>query len=137
MAEKRVKTVGDAVRSVCTRCKKETRHVAVSVVDGRPARVQCSQCDGVHNYRDPTAPPPKPRGGPKKAAVRTMEEEWLAQMKGRDPKEAVPYGAIPRPSAGALVEHPSFGFGVVLKVIPPNRVDIHFQSGVRMLRWEG
>ncbi len=140
MAESKIRAVGDAVRSLCTKCKKETRHVVVSVVGGRPAKVQCSQCDGFHNYRDPAAPPAAAKtrsAGAKKTPLRTLEEEWLAQMKGRDPKAAVPYGSVPRPAAGDLVEHPSFGFGVVRKVIPPNRVDIHFRDGIRMLRWEG
>lgn len=144
MAGKEAPVVGGSIQALCTKCKKATRHVIIAVVGGEAARVQCSQCEGFHNYRAPGGPAGSrdkegagsPRAGKGKASTRTLEQEWLAQMKGRDPKQATPYGESPRPGAGDLVEHPTFGYGYVLKVIPPNKVEIHFRGGVRMLRWE-
>lgn len=134
MADGTERAVGDPVRSLCTRCKKATRHVVVSLVGGEPARVQCTTCEGVHNYRDPAGreKAPAAKGAP---PLRTSEEEWLAQMKGRDPKQAIPYGEATHPRTGDLVEHPTFGYGYVLKVLPPNKVEVHFRQGVRLLRW--
>ncbi len=142
MAAGKVLAVGDSVRSQCTKCKTVTRHTVISVVGGKAAKVQCVACQGFHNYRDPAGPPP--RGATPKAAgaakgeraLRTLEEEWLAQMRGRDPKQALAYGEKQRPQAGDLVEHPSFGYGLVRKVILPNRVEIHFRNGIRLMRWD-
>ncbi|MEW6490884.1 MAG: hypothetical protein AB1578_23600, partial [Thermodesulfobacteriota bacterium] len=108
--------VGSWVSSLCTRCRAATRHVVVSVAFGRPAKVQCSTCEGVHNYRDPAAAKQgRSSKGPREAAPRTPEEEWLARMKGRDPRQAIPYGHPGLPQAGDLVEHPSLGYGLVLQ----------------------
>ncbi len=129
--------VGGPISSSCGKCKAVTRHVIISVVGGRAAKVQCTACQGFHNYRDPSAASQagRPDGTKGKPPARTLEEEWLAQMKGRDPKLAVPYGQGSRPQTHDLVEHPSFGFGLVLKVIPPNKVELLFRDGVRLLRW--
>lgn len=128
--------VGSWVSSLCTRCRVATRHVVVSVAFGRAAKVQCTACEGVHNYRDP-ASAHRGRGpkDPRDTAPRTPEEEWLAQMKGRDPRQAIRYGQTGTPQAGDLVEHPSLGYGLVLQTTPPNRVEVRFRDGVRRLRW--
>lgn len=137
MGEKAGQTVGGSIQSLCTRCKAATRHVIIAVVAGRAAKVQCTTCQGFHNYRDPQAAPPAvpPQGRKGSPSLRTLEEEWLAQMKGRDPKQAIPYGQSARPQPGDLVEHPSFGFGLTLKVLPPNKIELLFRDGVRLLRW--
>jgi hypothetical protein len=145
MAEDTVLTVGGAISSLCTKCRMATRHVVVSVVAGRAGKVQCSACQGVHNYRDPSgggAPGRRGTGGSGRGSgagslARTPEEDWLAHMKGRDPREAILYGGGGRVQPGDLVEHPSLGFGLVRKVIPPNRAEIQFRDGLRLLRWGG
>lgn len=141
MAEDSLPTVGGSITSLCTKCRAATRHVVVSVVAGRPGKVQCAACQGVHNYRAASAGADAGRAGAAGRGrgagppPRTPEEDWLAQMKGRDPRKAVPYGGGGRLQAGDLVEHPSLGFGLVRKVIPPNRAEIQFRDGVRLLRW--
>lgn len=128
--------VGSWVSSLCTRCRAATRHVVVSAAFGRAAKVQCSACDGVHNYRDPAcAKQGRNPKGPPEAPPRTCEEEWLAAMKGRDPRRAIPYGHPGLPQAGDLVQHPSLGYGLVLQAVPPHRAEIRFRDGVRRLRW--
>jgi hypothetical protein len=144
MAQSSGRSVGGSIRSMCTKCKTATRHIIVSVVGGEAAKVQCTTCDGIHNYRDPGVAgsrPPSESSGKGRPAKRvppivTIEEEWLAQMKGRDPKQAVPYGQGKTVHTGDLIEHPSFGFGLVRKVIPANKIEVHFRDGIRLLRWE-
>jgi hypothetical protein len=129
-------TVGSSVSSLCTRCRQATRHVVVSMAFGRAAKVQCSICEGVHNYRDPAGAKQarRPKGS-QAVASPTPEEEWLARMKGRDPRQAIPYGQPGLPQAGDLVEHPSLGYGLVLQATPPHWAEIRFRDGVRRLRW--
>ena len=144
MAQSAVRSVGGSIRSQCTKCKTATRHIIVSVVGGEAAKVQCTVCQGFHNYREPGAAGSQPPGeasgkgrpAKRRTTIATIEEEWLARMKGRDPKQAVPYGQGKAVHAGDLIEHPSFGFGLVRKVIPPSKIEVHFRDGIRLLRWE-
>ncbi len=36
-------------------------------------------------------------------------------------------------SVGDLIQHPKFGRGVVLKTIPPDRMEIVFSEGIKVL----
>ncbi|MFU8857567.1 MAG: hypothetical protein ACNA8S_11265 [Deferrisomatales bacterium] len=145
MAAEEGPVVGGRIVSHCGKCRASTRHIVISVVAGRAVKVQCAACEGVHRHRESRAgsvPGPTPGassgrepgglGGPQ-----TPEAAWHAQMKGLDPRAAISWGGGERPQAGDLVEHPSLGFGLVLRVIPPHRVEIQFRDGVRLLRWGG
>ncbi|MDW7709024.1 MAG: hypothetical protein SCH98_01015 [Deferrisomatales bacterium] len=133
--------VGDSVRSRCTKCRRDTRHLIVSLMGSAPARVACTVCEGVHNYRPATVPAPlRGQGAPKAVPPRrasrpsAVEQEWAAGVGKRDPADAVAYrpaGLVFR--AGSLLDHPTFGLGLVRKVLPPNKVEVLFRDGIRRL----
>lgn len=136
-------SVGDSIQSMCTKCRKPARHVIVSIVDGAAARVECTVCEGVHNYRSPPAKAPakqrKPAGESKKAtrsvAAATAAQEWETLVGSKDPSRAAPYrqeGAR-APRAGDLLAHATFGVGLVRKIIPPNKADVLFREGVKRM----
>ena len=54
--------VGHNCQAWCTKCKSETEHVIVAMVDAIPKRVECCGCSTQHNYRLPpgTGKPPLP-----------------------------------------------------------------------------
>ena len=70
------------------------------------------------------------------AAMRVAEENeqrWgqaMASIKG----EAAPYNMNGSFPVRSLVEHPIFGTGVVLELLPPDKADILFREGVKRLR---
>ena len=144
MAQGSGQSVGGSIRSQCTKCKTSTRHIIISVVGGEAAKVQCTVCQGFHNYRDPggaESRAPREAAGKSRPTKRVppivrIEEDWLAKMKGRDPKLAVPYGQGKAVHTGDLIDHPSFGFGLVRKMIPPSKIEVQFRDGMRLLRWE-
>src|SRR5512132_2016884 len=43
--------VGGEVNSFCTRCEMTLAHTVHAVVDGRPVKVECNTCHGVHRFR--------------------------------------------------------------------------------------
>ena len=51
-----------------------------------------------------------------------------------DEERAIPYDIDGKFKAGDLVKHPVFGFGVVKTVIVPNKMEILFRDGKKMLR---
>lgn len=42
--------LGDVVDDYCSRCRLETNHSVVSLVNGQPAKVHCRTCFYEHNY---------------------------------------------------------------------------------------
>lgn len=134
---------GDVVEARCTRCRTLTNHIIIALVEGRIARVQCNTCGGSHNYHAPTAPKPRRAAAakaPAKAAGRTAKGEtadllaWQQACSSAEPAQAVAYAMDRSFTAGALVNHPTFGIGVVTALQPPNKVEILFQVGRKLLR---
>jgi len=135
--------VGDSIQSRCTKCRKATRHLIVSVVEDAAARVECTVCEGVHNYRSPGTKAPskarKPAGEGRKptrsAASATAAQEWESLVGSKDPARATAYrlkgGKAPR--TGELLNHAAFGLGLVRKLIPPHKADVLFRDGVKRL----
>lgn len=140
-------SAGDFVDARCTRCRVVTNHTIVAMVEDRVARVQCNTCNGVHNYR-----PPKPRpasttaarsaktaGAAKsprkaKAAVDLDHEEWLTRCRNADPTQAAPYQMAGRYRVDDLVAHPVFGLGIVRSLSKPNKMEVLFEEGRKLLR---
>ena len=137
---------GDVVEAQCTRCRTLTNHIIVALVEGRIARVQCNTCGGSHNYRPPAAPSkPRraaavPKAAGRRPAGRASSREtsdllaWQQACSSADPAQAVAYAMDRTFAVGALVAHPAFGLGVVTILLPPNKVEILFQAGRKLLR---
>jgi hypothetical protein len=136
--------VGDPVQSRCTKCKRITRHFVVALVEAKPMRVQCTVCEGLHNYRPPKAPA-SPRAAaahrrrPSSAVARTeaAAQEFEAALGERDRTRATPYRMSGTFRSKDLLRHPTFGLGLVRKVVPPNKIHVLFRDGVRTLRCAG
>lgn len=117
-------------------------HTIVSMVEGRPARVQCNTCQGVHNYRREKATRPAaatsadkaaPRQ-PRKAPGESARQEWADMRLGQNGAKALPYDMKAKFKVGSLVNHAAFGLGVVKQLIGANKVEILFEEGCKLLR---
>ncbi len=117
-------------------------HTIVSMVATRPARVQCNTCNGVHNYRKEkaattVAKAATPKGSarlPRKDAGETARKEWTALQLGQNGSRAVPYDMKASYEVGSLISHPKFGVGVVKQLLGPNKIEILFEDGLKLLR---
>ncbi len=138
-------SAGDIIEAHCTRCRAILNHTIVAMVGERVVRVECNTCHGVHNYiQAKTAVESSPRAGagkstPVSAKVKkeqrpSEKEEWESLIAGQAGKRAVPYDMNARFRVNDLVEHATFGLGIVRLLIPPNKVQILFRSGVKLLR---
>lgn len=78
----------------------------------------------------------KPAGGVRAArAAEATENAWKAAMSGRS--AAKPYSMNALFERDDVVDHPTFGAGVVQELVPPDKVRILFQDGLRLLRCAG
>ncbi len=148
-------SAGDFIDARCTKCKLVTNHTIVAMVEDKPARVMCNTCNGTHNYHAPKVPKaPKaakaakaPRvtsagratSAKKSATAKQKElladiEQWQSLSLDADPTKAIPYNMQASFKMGNWVTHPTFGMGVVTEVFKPNKVEILFQDGKKLLR---
>jgi len=138
-------SAGSIVETRCTRCRAVLNHTIVAMVGEKIVRVECNTCHGTHAYHPvkPVKEVTASGAGPKKAAApratkadpqAAARAEWEALQPGMDPAQAIPYDMNRTYRAKSLLFHPNFGLGVVQLVIPPQKIDVLFQTGVKRLR---
>lgn len=139
-------SAGDTVDSRCTRCRAVTNHTIVAMVEDRVARVRCNTCGGDHNYHRPAGP--KPAGAKAGGAAKTprtprktrasaaaeLQQEWESLQRGVDPSQALPYDMEGGYRVNDALSHPVFGIGVVTALFKPNKMEVFFQGGKKLLR---
>ena len=131
--------VGQEISAYCGKCKDERSHT-VTAMDGEAVKkVTCSMCGGTHNYKQvaPTASGTERAAKPKAASStktpgtkRTREAATFSI----DPKRPVKsYNMDSNFSAGDVINHPKFGLGSVESSPGPNKIEVRFQEGKKML----
>jgi hypothetical protein len=142
-------SAGDIIEARCTKCREVLNHRIVAMVEGKVVRVECNTCNGVHNYhappsakeaKAPRAAASKPRSTPavprasKKDPAEVEREEWASLHPTFDIEKALSYDMNARFNVKRLILHPSFGLGVVKAVIVPNKMQVLFKDGIKLLR---
>ena len=140
----RKRAAGDCIEARCTRCRALLNHTIVAMVGDKVIRVECNTCGGIHNYHAEKAVAGPAAGSTrtKTAAPRTgrkdpgaaEREEWESLSPAMDPNKALPYDMNGRYREKNLVAHPVFGLGIVKLLIPPNKMQVLFQDGNKLLR---
>lgn len=125
--------VGKEVLSYCGKCKLPLAHIIVSMKDEtKIGKCECKTCSANHNYRDPEGVgKKKTKRGTKKEAV-PVEKLWqeaLSNAQG-EPKA---YSMDAKFEEGDLIDHPTFGKGVVEKLIENNKIQTLFEHGMKLL----
>jgi len=129
----RTPRIGKEVLAFCGKCKLERTHtIAAMDADGTVRKVTCSMCGSNHNYRQ-KAPAAAKSGRTGKAngkATRSKEHAAFSP----DPKRPVrAYNMDTSFSTGDVINHPKFGLGSVELTRPPNKIEVRFQEGKKVL----
>lgn len=135
--------VGQEINAYCGKCKDERSHT-VGAMDGDIVkRVTCSSCGGTHNYkltpasaaaRSATAATGDPEGETKPAKKRTSRRAKMGEAFSIDPRRPVkPYDMNNSFSAGDVINHSKFGLGAVETAFPPNKIEVRFEEGKKLL----
>ena len=105
--------VGGDVDALCSKCKMLLGHTILAMVGTSPKRVRCNTCQGEHTYRSAGSKPIRKAAAPKeKASVLS----WDAQLVGKDLARARRYSPKDRFEKDEVLNHPTFGIGIVLEV---------------------
>jgi len=133
----KVLSAGDYIASKCTKCKDATGHTIVAMVADKVVKVECNTCGSIHNYRDAskkTAPARRKTAASKPRTASKAERAWEELQGKLRPEDAVPYHMNTPMKEEMLIQHPNFGLGLVINCIRPNKMEVHFQSGIKLLR---
>jgi hypothetical protein len=142
----RILSAGDIIEARCTKCRAVLNHRIVAMVGSKVVRVECNTCGGVHNYYPPgeakKTPPVSVSARAKGAATGKTRsvagtkdrEEWEALVPAMNSGKAVPYDINGKYQVNDIIEHPVFGLGVVKIVVKPNKMEVVFQEGKKLLR---
>lgn len=132
--------VGGEVDSFCTKCQLTLAHTVHAVVAGKPVKVECNTCHGVHRYKGPAgasapraasgAAGARPARAPREKAAAVPFEDLLG---GKDVAGARPYSPKATFRLDEVVDHPLFGRGFVSALRDGGKVEITFRSDVKIL----
>jgi hypothetical protein len=132
--------VGGEVDSFCTKCQLSLAHTVHAVVDGRPVKVECNTCHGIHRYKGPIGAKAKPasRSVAQERANRPARERapvvaFEDLLATRNVASARRYSPKERFAVDEVIDHPTFGRGFVSAVREGGKVEITFRSDVKVL----
>jgi hypothetical protein len=133
--------VGEEIICFCSSCKLDLRHVIVAHKSGNSgpiSKVRCNTCKKIHAYRNnpasTSATRTKKESAPReKVQVIPIEVEWREQLRSNENKPSVKYAPTGEFKVGDVIDHPTFGCGIVRTMKDANKVEVLFQRDVKML----
>jgi DNA-directed RNA polymerase subunit RPC12/RpoP len=128
--------VGSDIKYFCSRCGLELGHRILAMVGSSPARVRCNTCFSERNYKVKKEPKDILRAASAKPVRRTKVSDsqiYQDRLKANIMKTPKTYRATEPFELGDVVDHPSFGRGVVVKLIFPDRMDVLFPGESKTL----
>jgi hypothetical protein len=124
--------VMEEIVSSCTKCKQALAHTVVSKVKQRVAKVKCNTCGTIHRYLDP-ARPIKPKTPRKPAAQIAQEATYEKLLAMTANQKGLPYSLSGAFKEHDVIEHTTFGRGVVTHLLPGNKIHVAFAQGEKLL----
>jgi hypothetical protein len=130
------KQVGEDVIAYCTKCKKDLDHVIVALVKEKVKKVLCKTCEKEHVYKAPKgdkAPAKKKTAARAKKKKASPVEEWEMAMEQAKDATVKPYALDGSFGEGEKVDHSTFGQGLVIRLISPNKMEVIFEEGSKFM----
>lgn len=135
--------VGGEIDAACGKCLLNLAHTIIAMVGPKVIKVKCNTCGGEHNYRG-TQPLVKavsfaaPRrasaaasgAAPKRAPAVVVS--WDEQFKGKDLTKARKYSPRETFVVDDVVDHPTFGLGLV-RAVRDGKVEVAFKQEDKIL----
>lgn len=118
----------------CGKCKFDRTHVIAAMDGDKVRKVTCSMCNSTHNYKN--APSSESKSGSTKTPRSSKSSGSSRKSTGFsiDPNRPVKnYNMGSGFSEGDVINHPKFGLGSVLAITSPNKMEVRFQEGTKIL----
>lgn len=126
--------VGGDILYFCNRCQLKLAHTILAMVAQQPARVRCNTCKSERNYRAAKTQAHKiERRQRTLKSSDSIEKLYHAKLQAALMNTPKKYSLNVEAATNDLIDHPKFGRGIVLKTIPPDRMEILFPDGLKVL----
>lgn len=130
--------VAQDIVAYCTSCRMDLTHTVVSVHADKAKRVLCQTCKKEHAFRRPAklmALSAKKRTAKSEAPLKAKwaVDEWLKDMERMRDLSAKVYTLDGLYEAGEKLDHRTFGLGTVKNLIAPNKMEVLFEEGMKLL----
>jgi len=139
--------VGEEIDANCSRCKEETIHRVVAMVDGRVHLVICTRCGSQHKYRSSLLQQRQRVALPTERQARVLLKleaarrplpkeplaEWQRWRQASSQVKPLSYQKSAGYSEGESLRHPVFGLGFVRKVLSSTKMEVVFEKEVKVL----
>ncbi len=132
--------VGQDIDAYCSSCKLVLAHTIIAKVGDLPKRVKCNTCNKEHVYRSAAkksatkrSSTTKSSAAKKKPSTRAISSHFDTLLDGRSVEEALAYSPKMQLQLSDLINHPSFGLGVVSQVKSSGKVEVVFPEVVKVL----
>ncbi len=122
--------VGDNVSSLCLKCKSAQTHIVTAMQQTKITKVQCRTCGKQHRYRDPNAVAKTTR---KRSTRLSPEKAWEKLMDDADSKKKIPYTFSGDFRINDIIDHATFGLGVVTHLLSDDKIQVTFKEGEKIL----
>lgn len=137
--------VGGEVDAACGKCELNLAHTIIAMVGQKIIKVKCNTCGNEHQFRGTqplvkatsfAAPKRASSSGsssaPKKSSAATITVSWDDQFKGKDLSKAKKYSPRETFVVDDVVDHPTFGLGLV-RAVRGDKVEIAFKQADKTL----
>jgi len=139
----KITSVGDETDSICPRCKEETIHRVVAMVEKKIHLVICTRCKSQHSLAAMRKKTPLPS---KRQArlLKKLEEsktpqpqaplgDWQRLREISAEIKPLDYDPSEEYRENQAVAHPTFGLGFVRRVVDACKIEVVFEREVKML----
>jgi hypothetical protein len=112
---------GGEIDAFCTRCDLNLAHTIIAMVGPKVVKVKCNTCNAEHVYRGTqplmkTAVSPSRAKSPSTPRVSKTTVSWEDKFQGKDLARAKKYSIRETFAIDDVVDHPTFGLGLVTAV---------------------
>jgi hypothetical protein len=130
--------LGRDVDTFCSRCQMVLAHTVTAKMGDRIVRVLCNTCKKEHAFHSATgdAAPRRSRepGEATRAPRKLGSTSVFARLIGdRDASVAIAYSPKHTFAVSDVVQHPTFGLGVVSDVKSQGKIEVVFRDSVKVL----
>jgi hypothetical protein len=133
-----VNKVAKDVVAYCVNCKMDLAHTVVIMEGETVKRVLCNTCNKEHIYRPPKGektPTNKKKPVRKKRAKKIVAPDvlWEKALESAQDLPSSVYTLDGSFESGEKIDHKNFGLGLVTKLIHPNKMEVIFKEGTKIM----
>jgi len=136
--------VGGEIDAACGKCEMNLAHTIIAMVGPKVVKVRCNTCSNEHTYRGQqplvklqsfaaprrSSSSSSSSSSPRRAAAVLIS--WDEQFKGKDLSRARKYSPRETFVVDDVVDHPTFGLGLV-RAVRDGKVEVAFKQEEKIL----